>query len=92
MVEIRAVKQLPITRTIKVDSEGPKLKQQVTWDPAEAIKQLYRSKSDMGYKNRSKSSNSCPVRETRTPRIQAAHAFRCSFLLGGMLLDNFQRN
>ena len=92
MLEIRAVEQQPITRTIKTDLEGPKVMPQGSGDPAEATESLYASKSSIRYKNRSKISYSCPVRETRTPRIQAWHASHCSFLLDRMVLDKFQQN
>ena len=64
MTEIRPLEQPPIITTIKVDSEGPKVIPQGTWDPSVAIEQLYASKSGLRYKNRSKSSYSCPVPET----------------------------
>ena len=61
MLEIRVVEQLAITRTIKLDSEGPKVKPQGPGDRTEAIEQPYTSKSDMRYKNQSKISKSCPL-------------------------------
>ena len=92
MAEIRSVDRVPISTSLKVDSEGPKVTTQGTWDPPVAIEQLYASKSVLRYKNRSKSSYSCPVPETWTQRIQSAHASHCSYLLDRMLLDNSKRN
>ena len=51
MLEIRAVEQLSITRTIKTDLEGPIVNPHGSGDPAEAIESLYASKSSIRYKN-----------------------------------------
>ena len=62
MLEIRVLDQLPFSRTIKLDSEGPKVKPQGPGEPTEAIEQLYVSKSDMRYKKTRKIAKSCPLR------------------------------
>ena len=51
MAEIRSVDRVPISISLKVDSEGPKVTTQGTWDPSVAIEQLYASKSGLRYKN-----------------------------------------
>ena len=91
MLEIRGVEQLTIIMNIKTDLEGPVVNPHGSGDPAEAIESRYASKSSIRYKNWSKSWNSCPVPETWSRRLHTAHAFHCSHLLVGIILDKSKR-
>ena len=87
MLEIRDKEHPPCSTTIAADSEGPKVTPEASGNPVEAIEQRYASKSTIRYKNRSKSSNSCPLAQTRNLKLRSPRLHRCSFLLSGLQLD-----